>query len=46
MRTGFTTGTNAAAAAKAATLALLSGSWPEEVTVRLPAGEIDADDPG
>ncbi|NTW03319.1 MAG: cobalt-precorrin-5B (C(1))-methyltransferase [Oscillochloris sp.] len=40
MRTGFTTGTNAAAAAKAAALALFSGAWPEVVTVRLPGGEI------
>jgi cobalt-precorrin-5B (C1)-methyltransferase len=38
-RTGFTTGTNAAAAARAATLALLGGAWPEAVTVRLPTGE-------
>ncbi|NTV65244.1 MAG: cobalt-precorrin-5B (C(1))-methyltransferase, partial [Oscillochloris sp.] len=38
-RTGFTTGTNAAAAAKAATLALLGGAWPDEVAVRLPSGE-------
>ncbi|MFV9505802.1 MAG: cobalt-precorrin-5B (C(1))-methyltransferase [Oscillochloridaceae bacterium umkhey_bin13] len=39
LRTGFTTGTNAAAAARAATLALLSGTWPEVVTVTLPTGE-------
>jgi cobalt-precorrin-5B (C1)-methyltransferase len=39
MRTGFTTGTNAAAAARAATLALLTGAWPEDVTVSLPTGE-------
>ncbi|RRR66268.1 MAG: cobalt-precorrin-5B (C(1))-methyltransferase [Candidatus Viridilinea halotolerans] len=39
MRTGFTTGTNAAAAARAATLALLSGTWPAAVTVSLPSGE-------
>lgn len=39
MRTGYTTGTNAAAAAKAATLALLTGQWPEHVTVTLPNGE-------
>jgi len=39
MRTGYTTGTNAAAAARAATLALFSGSWPEQVTVTLPNGE-------
>ncbi len=39
LRTGYTTGTNAAAAAKAATLALLMGVWPEPVTVWLPNGE-------
>lgn len=39
LRTGYTTGTNAAAAAKAATLALLTGAWPESVTVSLPNGE-------
>lgn len=39
LRTGFTTGTNAAAAARAATLALLTGAWPEVVTVVLPSGE-------
>jgi len=39
MRTGFTTGTNAAAAARAATLALLTGAWPAAVTVTLPTGE-------
>ncbi|MDQ7029543.1 MAG: cobalt-precorrin-5B (C(1))-methyltransferase [Ardenticatenia bacterium] len=38
-RTGYTTGTNAAAAAKAATLALLTGAWPDEVVVTLPIGE-------
>lgn len=38
-RTGYTTGTNAAAAAKAATLALLTGKWPEQVVVTLPIGE-------
>ncbi|MEO1438840.1 MAG: cobalt-precorrin-5B (C(1))-methyltransferase CbiD [Chloroflexota bacterium] len=38
-RTGFTTGTNAAAAAKAATIALLTGEWPTIVTVTLPDGE-------
>jgi cobalt-precorrin-5B (C1)-methyltransferase len=38
-RTGYTTGSNAAAAAKAATLALLTGSWPETVTITLPIGE-------
>jgi cobalt-precorrin-5B (C1)-methyltransferase len=39
MRTGYTTGSNAAGAAKAATLALLTGQWPEQVTVALPNGE-------
>ncbi len=39
MRTGYTTGSNAAAAAKAATLALLTGVWPEQVTITLPTGE-------
>jgi cobalt-precorrin-5B (C1)-methyltransferase len=38
-RTGYTTGSNAAAAAKAATIALLSGVWPEQVSVTLPIGE-------
>ena len=38
-RTGYTTGSNAAAAAKAATLALLTGRWPETVTITLPIGE-------
>src|SRR5258706_4483023 len=38
-RTGYTTGSNAAAAAKAATLALLTGAWPEQVTISLPIGE-------
>jgi len=38
-RTGYTTGSNAAAAAKAATIALLTGAWPEEVTITLPIGE-------
>jgi cobalt-precorrin-5B (C1)-methyltransferase len=38
-RTGYTTGSNAAAAAKAATLALLSGRWPETVTITLPIGD-------
>ena len=37
-RTGFTTGSNASAAAKAATIALLTGSWPEQVTITLPIG--------
>lgn len=38
-RTGYTTGSNAAAAAKAATLALFSGEWPDRVTISLPIGE-------
>ncbi len=38
-RVGYTTGSNAAAAAKAATLALLTGHWPETVTITLPIGE-------
>jgi len=38
-RTGYTTGSNASAAAKAATIALLSGQWPEEVAISLPIGE-------
>ena len=41
-RTGYTTGSNAAAAAKAATIALLSGAWPEQVTITLPIGETAA----
>ncbi len=39
MRTGYTTGACAAAAAKAATLALLTGEPVSEVTIRLPIGE-------
>ena len=44
MRTGYTTGSCAAAAAKAATLTLLSGNdrdgpHVQEVTIRLPIGE-------
>ena len=39
MRTGFTTGANAAAASKAATLVLLTGEPVEEVTIRLPIGK-------
>ncbi len=38
MRTGYTTGACAAAAAKAATLALLSGEPVSEVTIHLPIG--------
>lgn len=38
-RTGYTTGSNAAAAAKAATIALLTGVFPETVTISLPIGE-------
>lgn len=38
-RTGYTTGSNAAAAAKAATIALLTGQWPQSVTITLPIGE-------
>lgn len=37
-RIGFTTGANAAAAAKAAALALLLGESPQEVEIWLPAG--------
>ncbi|NJN65597.1 MAG: cobalt-precorrin-5B (C(1))-methyltransferase [Chloroflexaceae bacterium] len=39
MRMGYTTGSNAAGAAKAATLALLTGHWPEQVRVSLPDGK-------
>ncbi len=38
-RTGYTTGSNAAAAAKAATIALLTGTFPESVSISLPIGE-------
>jgi len=38
MRTGYTTGSCAAAAAKAATLALLSGEAPSEGSIHLPVG--------
>ena len=38
LRTGYTTGSCAAAAAKAATLTLLSGKGVEQVTIRLPVG--------
>jgi len=39
LRTGWTTGTCASAAAKAAAMALLTGSAPPEVTVGLPGGQ-------
>ena len=39
LRTGFTTGSCAAAAAKAATLALLSSEAVDQVTIRLPIGQ-------
>ena len=39
MRTGYTTGSCAAAAAKAATLTLLSGQSVGEVTIHLPVGQ-------
>ena len=39
MRTGYTTGACAAAAAKAATLALLTGEPQRESTIRLPMGK-------
>lgn len=38
LREGYTTGTNAAAAAKAAVLALLSAEKPEKIELVLPAG--------
>ena len=38
LRTGFTTGSCAAAAARAATVALLTGTRPAEVTIHLPIG--------
>ena len=41
-RTGYTTGSNASAAAKAATMALLTGQWPAEVTISLPLGDTAA----
>ena len=44
LRFGYTTGTCAAAAAKAATILLLSGSAPETVEIRTPKG-IDLDLP-
>jgi cobalamin biosynthesis protein CbiD len=39
LRTGFTTGTAAAAAAKAALLAILEGQPPREVSVELLTGD-------
>lgn len=39
LRTGYTTGSNATAAACAATIALISGTWPDQVTITLPIGE-------
>ena len=39
MRTGYTTGACAAAAAKAATIALLTGEPVSDVTIRLPIGQ-------
>jgi cobalt-precorrin-5B (C1)-methyltransferase len=42
LRYGWTTGTCAAAAAKAAYAALLTGEFPDPVTVRLPRGETPA----
>src|SRR5579864_9561993 len=39
-REGFTTGTAAAAAAKAACLVLLDQGWPESVSLRLPIGRV------
>lgn len=39
LRTGFTTGTCATAAVKAAYLRLLTGDWPGQVQITLPRGE-------
>jgi cobalt-precorrin-5B (C1)-methyltransferase len=39
LRRGWTTGACAAAAARAATAALLGGAFPDPVTIRLPRGE-------
>ncbi len=39
LRTGFTTGACATAAAKAAAQALLTGTWPNPVEITLPRGE-------
>ena len=38
MRTGYTTGSNSAAATKAALIALTTGTRPESVTIHLPVG--------
>lgn len=40
LRCGFTTGTCAAAAARGAAQALLTGAFPPAVTVTTPAGEM------
>jgi len=42
LRTGFTTGACATAAAKAATVALLTGRWLNPVVITLPRGETPA----
>ncbi len=42
LRRGWTTGACAAAAAKAAFEALLTGNFPDPVTIRLPRGETPA----
>jgi len=42
LRTGWTTGTCASAAAKAAAVGLVNGSAPEEVKISLPNGELVA----
>lgn len=39
LRTGYTTGSCAAAASKAATMALINGQAPEKVTIELPVGK-------
>ena len=39
LRRGWTTGACATAAAKAACTALLTGAFPDPVTIRLPRGE-------